>query len=122
MEKHKNKSVENILPEDMKMDLDKLVGSLSEENKAKFEEFKKAAIKEAKVSEEDIMSQVAKATGLETDGGKPTIWTKALRKMFGFKLKPFVRESKKTHRNEKCPCGSGNKYKKCCLNKKENNG
>ena len=26
----------------------------------------------------------------------------------------------KINRNEKCPCGSGIKYKKCCLNKRDN--
>jgi hypothetical protein len=29
---------------------------------------------------------------------------------------PFKRESPKVGRNEPCPCGSGKKYKKCCLN------
>ncbi len=29
--------------------------------------------------------------------------------------KPFVRESDKVGRNDPCPCGSGKKYKKCCL-------
>ncbi len=29
---------------------------------------------------------------------------------------PFVREGRKIGRNEPCPCGSGKKYKKCCLN------
>ncbi len=28
---------------------------------------------------------------------------------------PYVRHSKKTGRNDPCPCGSGKKYKKCCL-------
>ena len=28
---------------------------------------------------------------------------------------PFVRTSPKVGRNEPCPCGSGKKYKKCCL-------
>ncbi len=28
----------------------------------------------------------------------------------------FVRELPKVGRNEPCPCGSGKKYKKCCLN------
>lgn len=28
--------------------------------------------------------------------------------------KPWVREGPKIGRNEKCPCGSGFKYKKCC--------
>ena len=31
-------------------------------------------------------------------------------------LEPHVAE-KKIGRNEKCPCGSGKKYKKCCINK-----
>ena len=30
---------------------------------------------------------------------------------------PFVREEKKIGRNDPCPCGSGKKYKKCCMNK-----
>jgi len=29
------------------------------------------------------------------------------------------KSSRKIGRNEQCPCGSGKKYKKCCLNKKE---
>ncbi|MEX0775562.1 MAG: SEC-C metal-binding domain-containing protein [Phycisphaeraceae bacterium] len=28
---------------------------------------------------------------------------------------PYVRESPKVGRNDPCPCGSGRKYKKCCL-------
>jgi hypothetical protein len=28
---------------------------------------------------------------------------------------PFVRDGRKIGRNEPCPCGSGKKYKKCCL-------
>lgn len=31
---------------------------------------------------------------------------------------PFKRKSAKIGRNQPCPCGSGKKYKKCCLNKK----
>lgn len=30
---------------------------------------------------------------------------------------PFRRETPKVGRNESCPCGSGRKYKQCCLNK-----
>ena len=33
-----------------------------------------------------------------------------------YKEKP-IRVTKKTGRNEPCPCGSGKKYKNCCLNK-----
>ncbi len=28
-----------------------------------------------------------------------------------------IKAKRKIGRNEKCPCGSGKKYKKCCLNK-----
>jgi len=27
----------------------------------------------------------------------------------------IVRKAKKIGRNEQCPCGSGKKYKRCCL-------
>ncbi|VFM95295.1 MAG: SEC-C motif-containing protein [Candidatus Kentron sp. G] len=29
---------------------------------------------------------------------------------------PYVRQTEKVGRNDPCPCGSGKKYKKCCLN------
>lgn len=32
------------------------------------------------------------------------------------KLKPITRAGSKLGRNDPCPCGSGKKYKKCCLN------
>ena len=32
------------------------------------------------------------------------------------RLEP-VNVGKKVGRNEQCPCGSGKKYKKCCINK-----
>lgn len=32
-------------------------------------------------------------------------------------LTPRQRETKKIGRNDKCPCGSGIKYKKCCRGK-----
>lgn len=31
---------------------------------------------------------------------------------------PYVKEGKDTGRNDPCPCGSGKKYKRCCLNTK----
>jgi len=37
------------------------------------------------------------------------------------KAQPLSRRGKKVGRNDKCPCGSGKKYKHCCLPKiKEN--
>lgn len=35
------------------------------------------------------------------------------------KNKPIINKDKQVGRNEKCPCGSGKKYKRCCLNKVE---
>lgn len=32
----------------------------------------------------------------------------------------FIRNEPKIGRNQACPCGSGKKYKKCCLNQKPN--
>lgn len=32
-----------------------------------------------------------------------------------YKAKPFVREAPKIGRNDPCSCGSGKKYKKCCM-------
>jgi len=33
-------------------------------------------------------------------------------------VEPYVREEPKVGRNDVCPCGSGKKYKKCCINLK----
>lgn len=30
---------------------------------------------------------------------------------------PIIRQEPKVGRNDLCPCGSGKKYKKCCMNK-----
>ncbi len=34
----------------------------------------------------------------------------------GGKIKPIVGPATKLGRNDPCPCGSGKKYKKCCMN------
>ena len=48
---------------------------------------------------------------------KPEIFilTKEVRKVLGIKLQPYVRSRPKISRNAPCPCGSGLKYKQCCL-------
>jgi preprotein translocase subunit SecA len=33
------------------------------------------------------------------------------------RIQPLISTSSKIGRNDPCPCGSGKKYKKCCLNK-----
>lgn len=35
----------------------------------------------------------------------------------GMSEEPYVRQSKKIGRNDPCPCGSGKKYKHCCMKK-----
>lgn len=35
------------------------------------------------------------------------------------KAGPYVRTTKKIGRNEKCPCGSGKKYKKCHMHARQ---
>jgi len=35
----------------------------------------------------------------------------------GSEFEPYVRSTKKIGRNDPCPCGSGKKYKQCCMNK-----
>ena len=39
----------------------------------------------------------------------------ALARMMPRKARQMVREYPRTGRNEPCPCGSGKKYKNCCL-------
>ncbi|MBE6935229.1 MAG: preprotein translocase subunit SecA [Ruminococcaceae bacterium] len=57
--------------------------------------------------EEPKRQQVAKVTGASHGGGDGTV-----------KKQP-VRSQKKPGRNDPCPCGSGKKYKNCCLLKEE---
>jgi uncharacterized protein YecA (UPF0149 family) len=39
--------------------------------------------------------------------------SRAARKAFGIRFKPYVRETPKIQRNDLCYCGSGIKYKHC---------
>lgn len=46
-----------------------------------------------------------------------TIDAATIQKLMAYQnRKPSVREYKKIGRNDPCPCGSGKKYKNCCLN------
>ena len=40
---------------------------------------------------------------------------KYLEYLNSIRTKTLRREYKKVHRNDTCPCGSGKKYKHCCL-------
>ena len=45
-----------------------------------------------------------------------------IRALYNRRPKQLVRKYKKIGRNEPCPCGSGKKYKKCCMNTNEYEG
>lgn len=49
---------------------------------------------------------------------KEQVWTKPFRKHWGLKLPQYKRDEPRVGRNDICPCGSGMKYKKCCINGK----
>ena len=53
----------------------------------------------------------------DTDVMFDTAYTNQLANMIRRKRNIVEEKMKKIGRNEKCPCGSGKKYKKCCLNK-----
>ena len=46
--------------------------------------------------------------GPEAEAGGPTD-----------RVKPIVRDAARVGRNDPCPCGSGKKYKRCCMNKEQ---
>lgn len=50
--------------------------------------------------DENMMKGIMKKLGMEVKGAKPPTASK--------------KKEKKIGRNEKCPCESGKKYKKCC--------
>jgi len=60
------------------------------------------------------------AEGRLSDGKLLGAYTRALSEAFedaaSGKPKPIVRPGSRLKRNDPCPCGSGKKYKKCCLN------
>lgn len=75
---------------------------------------------------EEVLDQFNDAIPQEEETGRRTIKmqqkvdyemfaNKRWRKAIGFKIPPYVRETPKIGRNESCICGSGKKYKKCCL-------
>ena len=69
--------------------------------------------------------------GLEAEGrlgGGSTLagYLRALRDAYlaaaGGRTKPIVRPGTRIGRNDPCPCGSGRKYKKCCLGRLDQPG
>jgi len=60
------------------------------------------------------------AEGRLSDGRLLGAYVRALKGAFenavSGKAKPIVRPGSRLKRNDPCPCGSGKKYKKCCMN------
>lgn len=52
-----------------------------------------------------------------TERAKDAAQHKAMKKAYA--EQPYVRETAKVGRNDACPCGSGLKFKRCCIGKKE---
>ena len=67
-----------------------------------------------RLEELNVLTRKAKQSGAFATNSKPSFATDSKTS----KVTTFKREVKKVGRNEPCPCGSGKKYKKCCLNKK----
>ena len=70
---------------------------------------------------EDLIKELWKLFERRHDAGSLLRWREAQCKMVGETLwesvpKP-VRSTPQPGRNDPCPCGSGRKFKKCCLNK-----
>jgi preprotein translocase subunit SecA len=63
-----------------------------------------------KQREQELQFQHANAAGMEEETTEDA--HEAERKPE--QVKPFVREGAKVGRNEPCPCGSGEKFKRCC--------
>ncbi len=58
--------------------------------------------------------------GRLADGRRLGAFVRALKPAWlaaGGETKPFVRAGTPVGRNDPCPCGSGQKYKKCCMNR-----
>ena len=50
----------------------------------------------------------------------PQIDEKTMQRLLAYQnRKPSIRENKKIGRNDPCPCGSGKKFKNCCMNTKD---
>lgn len=65
---------------------------------------------------ENINTASANAnTSIAVNGGSAGQYADIETYMRQRRTKPIVRDYNKIGRNDPCPCGSGKKYKKCCL-------
>ena len=65
---------------------------------------------------DELNSYIGLCTNYAKDEDKDTVLGIA-KEALGDKITGTIVKEKKIGRNEPCPCGSGKKYKHCCLNK-----
>ncbi len=71
------------------------------------------ALEESAKDEAEILEKIIGANQELIPEDKPYL------KLMGHHPTPVQRARRKVGRNETCPCGSGIKFKKCCLFKKQ---
>ena len=90
---------------------DMIMGSLSTEALVS----SNMSLKDAEsIAEEEKNASLDTLTDITTNQEKLEKYAEQIRKL---RKRTIVREGKKIRRNELCPCGSGKKYKNCCLDK-----
>jgi len=65
---------------------------------------------------EELLKQMEKNIEIITAIEQDCLSTRLTKKQREANYQP-IRTEPKYNRNQDCPCGSGKKYKKCCLNK-----
>lgn len=71
------------------------------------------------VASEDVTDE--QLANIETLVGSKQSY-ESLKTPIRYSRRPLIRVHEKIHRNELCPCGSGKKYKNCCLKTGEYEG
>ena len=91
---------------------DTIMGSmeaLNNETRDKIEKLQAAV--EENIEQEESDAEIARKNAITGNTLDSMIKAGYIRK-----TRPIVRDNKKIGRNDPCPCGSGKKYKDCCLN------
>nr|VFJ73334.1 MAG: SEC-C motif-containing protein [Candidatus Kentron sp. FM]VFJ73457.1 MAG: SEC-C motif-containing protein [Candidatus Kentron sp. FM]VFK20433.1 MAG: SEC-C motif-containing protein [Candidatus Kentron sp. FM] len=83
-----------------------------EENRERAEEIKDIVHLIVDKLSSEAKKRLRQSTGLSLSGAEQRSHQPVRRDSYV----PYVRQTKKIGRNDPCPCGSGKKYKKCCLN------
>lgn len=100
---------------------------MTEENEVKMLEQNGSAVQNAEIDLRNVTDEEAeeKLNELKENVITPDQFTPEqlaqLRALYGRKPKQMVRKHAKVGRNDPCPCGSGKKFKNCCINNEQFN-